>query len=134
MALCRSKRQRFGVQQRIPERAILSACRQIARLHEAAGRLVCIRISNGGVIQQGGRRMIPNPEMLGITDLVLLLRGGTTLWVEMKAEDGRQSEGQQAFQRRISRVGHKYHVARSVEEFEALLSEYGVPRLTLLPS
>lgn len=132
--ISRGHRLSKGRPMRIPERAILSACRQIARLHEAAGRLVCIRISNGGVIQQGGRKMIPNPEMAGITDLVLLLRGGTTLWVEMKAQDGRQSEGQEAFQRRITRVGHKYHLARSVEEFEALLSEYGVPKLTLLPS
>jgi hypothetical protein len=119
---------------RIPERAILSACRQIARLHEGAGRLICIRISNSGVMHGGGKRMAPNPEMLGITDLVLLLKSGPTLWVELKADDGRLSPGQVAFRERLTRVGHIYRVVKSVEEFESLLSEYGVPRLTLLPS
>lgn len=131
-----SKGHRFaqGKPFRIPERAILSACRQVARLHEAAGRLVCIRVSNSGILQDGGRKMVSNPDMLGIPDLIVLLKDGPDLWVELKAEDGRLSAGQVNFAQRIGRVGRKHHVVRSVDEFEALLAAYGVPRLTLLPS
>jgi hypothetical protein len=132
--LSRGHRFAQGKPFRIPERAIQSSCRQLARLHEGAGRLVCIRISNTGVMHDGGKRMTKNPEMLGITDFVLLIKGGPTLWVELKADDGRMSPGQQVFRDRVTRVGHIYRIVRSIEEFENLLAEYGVPRLTLLPS
>lgn len=117
---------------RIPERAIQSSCRQIARIHEGAGRLACVRISNSGVVRAGGKYMTKNPEMLGIADFVLLIKNGPTIWVELKADDGRMSPGQQVFRDRVKRVGHPYHIVRSVEDFENLLAEYGVPRLTLL--
>lgn len=114
------------------EKDVLASCKQIARLHEGAGHLVCIRLSVGGIPRGNGQQWSRNMDMKGITDLVVLITGGPVLWVEVKAEDGRLSEDQKEFARRLARVGHPCRVVRSVQEFERLLAEYGVPPLTLV--
>lgn len=51
----------------------------------------------------------------GQPDLVLLLTGGETIFVELKAEKGKQSFEQKAFQQSAERLGHNYLVWNSLQ-------------------
>ena len=43
------------------------------------------------------------------------------LWIEVKSASGKQSELQKSFQAQVEAEGHKYIVARSIEDVEAAL-------------
>ena len=45
----------------------------------------------------------------------------TACWIECKAERGVQSELQKSFQEQVEREGHRYVIARSVDDVEAAL-------------
>lgn len=59
----------------------------------------------------------------GAPDLIGLLRGGRFLGVECKAERGRQSPAQVAFQKMIEAMGGVYILARSAEDVRRQLPE-----------
>lgn len=52
----------------------------------------------------------------GAPDLVLVLKGGKTLWVEVKGDKGKQTKAQEEWQRTLEEYGHRYIVVRSVSE------------------
>lgn len=43
------------------------------------------------------------------------------MWIEVKAENGKQSELQKSFQKQVEEQGHRYILARSIEDVEAAL-------------
>jgi hypothetical protein len=45
------------------------------------------------------------------------------LWVEVKAERGKQSEYQKAFQNTVEEVGHTYLLARSIDDVERCIKQ-----------
>ena len=75
--------------------------------NEAAGRS---KITQMQLVTMGLKR--------GVADLVLLHPAGTVTFLEVKAEKGKQSDAQKAFQRRVEEHGLNYYVVRSVEEVE----------------
>ena len=46
--------------------------------------------------------------------------GFKPLWLELKAEKGKQSPAQVEFQKRVEAEGHKYAVVRSIDDVKAL--------------
>ena len=62
----------------------------------------------------------------GFPDLILLVPKGQCpfLGIELKASKGRQSEAQKAYQEEFERMGAKYVVIRSVEEFIQVVNDY----------
>ena len=42
-------------------------------------------------------------------------------WIEVKAEKGKQSEFQKSFQAQVEEAGHRYILAKSVEDVDAIL-------------
>ena len=68
----------------------------------------------------------------GIADLLIIHRHEKLLiplvvWIELKSEDGDQSEPQDTFQEAMETNGCMYHVARSVDEVEGFLRGVGIP-------
>lgn len=63
----------------------------------------------------------------GLSDLTAV-RDGETIYVEVKAPNGRQSEGQVAFQRQIEAHGARYILARSLDDVIAAVGKKG-PRI-----
>jgi len=57
----------------------------------------------------------------GFADLMFLLSGGRTLFVEVKSKTGRQSKDQKTFQRIVEQLGFDYIIARSVEDVDDAL-------------
>jgi len=59
---------------------------------------------------------------LGIADLYAV-KGGRSIWVEVKTPAGRQSEVQREFQRQVEEHGGVYVLARGIKDL--LEKEYG---------
>ena len=62
----------------------------------------------------------------GFPDLILLVpkKGYHALFVEMKTRTGRQSEHQKEYQSAVEKMGYKYAICRSVEDFIKVVDEY----------
>ena len=69
---------------------------------------------SGRVIQFGVR---------GMSDLLVMVRGGAILWLEVKSATGRLSPEQVNFRNLCTEMGHFYRVARSPHDFVLFLEE-----------
>lgn len=77
----------------------------------------------------------------GASDLFLLLPDAVVVPIEIKvpagpnSDAGGQSKAQRIFERACRRLGHHYRVITSVEDYQALLLDLGVPlkRVQLFP-
>lgn len=58
----------------------------------------------------------------GVSDMCLLLPGGSVVFVEFKTETGRQSEAQLEWEILVTRNGFRYVIVRSVAEFQQLIT------------
>jgi hypothetical protein len=58
--------------------------------------------------------------MSGVSDLICI-NNGEVLFVECKDLKGKQSEKQKDFQKTIELHGFKYHLVRSLEEFQKII-------------
>ena len=72
-----------------------------------------------------GMRMKREGLRPGIADLCIMLPSGKCAWLEMKTAKGRQSLAQKGFQQICRRLGHRYAVARSLDEAIAFLDFVG---------
>jgi hypothetical protein len=70
-------------------------------------------------------RMKAEGMTAGVADLCVMLSGGRTIWLELKAGRGRQSEAQKAFQDICNRLSHVYILARSFDEAIDSLQAFG---------
>jgi hypothetical protein len=68
----------------------------------------------------------------GVPDLLVWLKGGRSLAVELKSARGVVSDAQQAWHDRLRTLGHSVYVVRSVDELAVLLTSAGVPAMGLL--
>lgn len=60
--------------------------------------------------------------LAGVADLVLVGKG-KVVFVEMKTPKGTQQDTQKEFQRKVQRLGHEYHICRSIEDFMQVCKE-----------
>ena len=69
----------------------------------------------------------------GFPDLILLYpsAGFHALCIEMKTEKGRQQPSQKIFQQEVEKVGYKYIVCRSLDDFINEINEYIKTDMTL---
>lgn len=56
------------------------------------------------------------PSQKGAPDLIVFLPGGTTVFLEIKSERGKQSDEQLLWEKKAKEAGYAYHVVRSVDE------------------
>lgn len=112
---------------KIKERDILTQVTYLLNILQARGELMFVRVNVSGIITDGprGKTFRSNASMKGFPDLLLFLRGGKTLCVELKSPTGTLTESQVRFQERINRVGHQYYVVRSYEYLRNVLDKYG---------
>lgn len=62
----------------------------------------------------------------GVSDTILLIPRGPYhgLMIEYKDENGRQSEHQIEWQKKVENQGYKYVVCRSLEQFKSIIIDY----------
>lgn len=58
--------------------------------------------------------------MSGVSDLICI-NNGEVIFIECKDFKGKQSEKQKDFQKTIELQGFKYHLVRSLEEFQKII-------------
>jgi hypothetical protein len=91
------------------------------------GKLHYVRMNVSPIIVGAGssRKYIPNPDMVGISDLQVWLPGGVHLSIECKrAKGGVLSPGQRSFKARLDGLGHHYFVVKSCAELEVILRKF----------
>jgi predicted type IV restriction endonuclease len=75
---------------------------------------------NPSVVQFGNQWVTPCPA--GTSDFVLL-KGGKTIWCELKTAKGRQRKSQKQFMQFVESAGHCYVIVRDVAELDVILTE-----------
>jgi len=73
---------------------------------------------NTGAVNLGSR--VLRFGVKGMAD-ILAFPEGRTLWIEVKAEKGKQSPFQKSFEAQVIEAGHTYIVARSVEDVMSVI-------------
>lgn len=54
---------------------------------------------------------------VGTADFIIALPNGVTAWIECKAKNRKQSTEQLAAEAWLKKLGHNYHLVRSLSEF-----------------
>lgn len=79
--------------------------------------LVIAAVPNGGRRNALEAKIMKGEGVLaGFSDLIIIAPKNV-LFVEVKTEDGRQSEKQAVFQKNVEKLGFQYSICRSLEEF-----------------
>ena len=101
------------------ESGIITAINQYLYYLENQGKLVFIRNNSGAFINPRGNFFKMGRP--GSPDFFIFLKDGKCLHLEVKNETGRQNVRQLDYEMKISNLGHRYCVVRSLEEVEQLL-------------
>ena len=98
------------------EESIQVACVKWFRLQYP--NLVIFAVPNGGSRNlYEAKNMKESGTLAGVADLVIVGNGGKVLFVEMKAGNNKQEDSQVLFQNKVEKLGHKYIICRSKEQF-----------------
>ena len=98
------------------EESIQVACVKWFRLQYP--NLVIFAVPNGGSRNlYEAKNMKESGTLAGVADLVIVGNGGRVLFVEMKAGKNKQEDSQVLFQNKVEKLGHKYIICRSREQF-----------------
>lgn len=117
------------------EDAVLAGCKRILTFLQARGLLVFRRIHVMPVIRCWRFRpcckskvpvLSPNEDMAGMADLMVWIKDGPCLSLEIKATKGKKSPNQQDWEKRLKAMGHEYHEIRSIKGLEDLLLKFEV--------
>lgn len=80
--------------------------------------LICFSVPNEAT--RNNSKYVKSGVLAGVSDLIIVMQG-KTLYVECKDDKGRQSENQKAFEETVTKLGHKYFLIRSLEEFQIMV-------------
>lgn len=78
-------------------------------------------------VPNGGSRNLLEAKKLkqtgtspGVADLIILKTNAECVFIEVKKDIGRQSEVQIVFEKKVTEMGFKYYLVRSLEDFKQL--------------
>ena len=98
------------------EESIQVACVKWFRLQYP--NLVIFAVPNGGSRNlYEAKNMKESGTLAGVANLVIVGNGGKVLFVEMNAGKNKQEDSQVLFQNKVEKLGHKYIICRSKEQF-----------------
>lgn len=60
----------------------------------------------------------------GVADLVLMLSGGTTVYLELKYKKNKQSPKQEDFEKIAKALGFNYYIVRSLKQFKMIVEYF----------
>ena len=114
------EKKRKAAQKRKPrhlEESIQVACVNWFRLQYP--KLIIFAVPNGGSRNlYEAKNMKKSGTLKGVADLVIVGNNGRVLFVEMKAGKNKQEDSQVIFQQKVEKLGHKYIICRSLEQFK----------------
>ena len=75
---------------------------------------ICIRINSGKMGQKYSCYYLSFEDTSrvneGVSDLIIVLPKGDTLWLEIKGYNDKQRKSQKAFEAMLKKLGHKYKI------------------------
>lgn len=86
-------------------------------LHHVPRRMI-FSVPNEGQVRLRGIGLYP-----GVSDLVVIHHPHPPVFVEVKTPEGTQSPAQKKFQVHIESLGYRYHLVRSLEEFQVIITD-----------
>lgn len=86
--------------------------------HDVEARLVKEVRALGGMAMK-----VTSPGLAGVPDRLVMLPGGRTAWVEVKAPGKKPRPLQAAMHRRLVELGQQVYVLDSIDQIAALLDE-----------
>ena len=106
------------------ESDLLKQIRYILDVLQTTGVLQYWRMNTGPTVVRG--KFFPNKQSIGFSDLLILIKNGPTLFVELKTKTGKLSEAQRHFERRINCAGgdRRFVVWRDLEQAQKELNEF----------
>jgi hypothetical protein len=60
----------------------------------------------------------------GVSDIIVMIKNGPVLFIEIKTREGFQSRDQKYFQKICEEMGHRYHLARSLDDIRKIINQY----------
>ena len=75
------------------------------------------------VPNQNQYKLIGIGVLAGVSDLIVILPTGRLIFVEVKDDNGKQSDKQRAFELRVDALGYTYAIVRSLEEFKEVIKK-----------
>jgi hypothetical protein len=109
----------------------------VCQLLDAALRpdLYYLAIPNGGLRNIAvARKLKAEGARAGVADLQILLEDGRSAWLELKIKGGSLSPDQRIFRDAVKKLGHRYAVAKTMDEVEEFLSSIGALRQDIIIS
>jgi len=109
------------------ESKIQQVCVKWFRYHYPEYSKLLFAVPNGGSRRRiEGAIMKAEGVTAGVADLLLLVPNTSHhgLCVEMKTEKGKQQPTQKEWQTKVERVGYKYVICRSLDDFIDEIDEY----------
>lgn len=83
-------------------------------------RYVIFAVPNGGWRNSiVAAKLKAEGVLAGVADLIIVALN-KIVFIEMKKENGRQSESQKHFEEQVKRLGHEYYVCHGFDEFRAV--------------
>lgn len=82
--------------------------------------------NEGARTPANGARMKAQGRRAGVADMFFAMygKGFHGMFIEFKADKGKQNENQKAFEKAVTTTGYKYEVVRSFDEFKSLIEDY----------
>lgn len=92
----------------------------------AAERVFHVRMNSGAMFgEHKGKKWAVRFGEKGMADILVIPKVGSwtipALWIEVKNEKGKQPDDQKAFQARVEEEGHRYLLARSIDDVLACI-------------
>ncbi|HAG53261.1 MAG TPA: VRR-NUC domain-containing protein [Alphaproteobacteria bacterium] len=82
-------------------------------------------VPNGGYRKPSEARIMKAEGLrAGVSDLVLIVSGGTTVYIEMKDGNKPQLPSQKRFEQIAKSLGFNYYIARNKEQFKAIVNYF----------
>ena len=109
------------------ESRLQMACVKWFRMQYPQHRKLLFSVPNGGYRNLAtAKRMKLEGAVAGVSDLILLIPSHDFhgLCIEMKTPKGRQTDNQKEWQTHVEAHGYIYALARSVEDFQNIVSDY----------
>jgi hypothetical protein len=91
--------------------------------HYPKHRGLFFRIKNEGTSKISGAIGKATGIVPGVSDMVLLVPPGKTLFLEFKTDTGRQSPAQREWEKTVTTAGFEYHIIRSLDRFKQLCDD-----------
>lgn len=112
----------------LSERSILREIVGYLKWLESAGKLYWIRNNSGAFVLESEkyRKRFVRFGRQGSSDLIVFLKGGRTIFFEVKRKNGYQTQAQKEFEQTIRALGYEYYVVRSLNEVILVISNSAV--------